>query len=99
MIRRQATHWVIWSYSRTPTSGWPQSWAAWPRTVGAAGPVCFLEGGYDPELMGRSIVATVRGLAGEAVGFAPGVTPLEHAAVVAALRVKAPNWGADLPSR
>ena len=67
--------------------------------VGAAGPVCFLEGGYDPEMLGRSVVATVRGLAGESVGFVPAVSALEHAAVVAALRAQAPHWGADLPSR
>ena len=64
----------------------------------AAGPVCFLEGGYDPEMLGRSVVATVRGLAGEPVAFAPAATPLEHAAVVAAVRVQARYWGADLPS-
>jgi acetoin utilization deacetylase AcuC-like enzyme len=68
------------------------------ESVGAAGPVCFLEGGYDPQMLAWSVVATIKGLADERVEFAPAVTPLEHAAVAAALRAQASHWGADLRS-
>ena len=33
--------------------------------TGAAGPLCFLEGGYVPEMMAASVVATLKGLGGE----------------------------------
>ena len=79
-------------------------WMAWElgrlaEAVGAAGPICFLEGGYDPERLGRSVVATVKGLTGEPVAFAPVAAPVEVGAVAAALRVQAPYWGADLLPR
>jgi acetoin utilization deacetylase AcuC-like enzyme len=37
--------------------------------LGAGGPVCFLEGGYNPGMMGASISGTLRGLAGEEVAL------------------------------
>ena len=60
--------------------------------LGAAGPVCFLEGGYDPELMAHSVVATVRGLQGVEPPFVPEVQPAEEAAVSATLEAVRSYW-------
>lgn len=57
--------------------------------LGAAGPICFLEGGYDPKLLAGSVVRTVQGLAGLPVEFNPEITEADRrevAASVAALR-------------
>jgi acetoin utilization deacetylase AcuC-like enzyme len=66
--------------------------AAMAEELGAAGPVCFLEGGYDPELMARSVVATIRGLQGDEPLFVPEVEPAEEAAVSAALESVRSYW-------
>ncbi len=60
--------------------------------AGAAGPICFLEGGYVPDMMAASIVATVRGLAGDMPEFSPAVTADERADVREALEEIKPYW-------
>jgi acetoin utilization deacetylase AcuC-like enzyme len=60
--------------------------------TGAAGPLCFLEGGYVPEMMAPSIVATLMGLQGEAPPFTPTVTPDERADVRETLEEIRPYW-------
>jgi acetoin utilization deacetylase AcuC-like enzyme len=60
--------------------------------LGAAGPVCFLEGGYDPRRMAASIVLTVKGLRGESVEFEPRVTVGEERGVSAAVEAIRPYW-------
>jgi acetoin utilization deacetylase AcuC-like enzyme len=60
--------------------------------VGAAGPVCFLEGGYSPSMLARSVVATVRGLGGDMPEFNPAVTADERADVREALEEVKPYW-------
>jgi acetoin utilization deacetylase AcuC-like enzyme len=60
--------------------------------TGAAGPVCFLEGGYAPEMLAQSVVATIRGLSGELPEFAPVVTADERADVREALEEIKPYW-------
>ncbi|MCE5253958.1 MAG: histone deacetylase [Actinomycetia bacterium] len=63
------------------------------QELGAAGPVCFLEGGYVPQMMSASIVATLRGLMGESPSFEPAVLPDERADVREALEEIKPYWG------
>ena len=60
--------------------------------VGAAGPLCFLEGGYRPEVMARSIVATLRGLRGELPAFDPRPSSDEEADVRETLEELRPYW-------
>jgi acetoin utilization deacetylase AcuC-like enzyme len=60
--------------------------------LGAAGPLCFLEGGYSPDMLAASVVATVRGLAGEVPGFQPSVSADERADVREALEEIKPYW-------
>jgi acetoin utilization deacetylase AcuC-like enzyme len=60
--------------------------------TGAAGPVCFLEGGYSPEMMAASVVATVKGLGGDMPEFAPPVSSDERADVREALEEIKPYW-------
>ena len=60
--------------------------------TGAAGPLCFLEGGYSPQMMAGSVVATVRGLGGEMPEFAPAVSADEKADVREALEEVKPYW-------
>jgi acetoin utilization deacetylase AcuC-like enzyme len=60
--------------------------------VGAAGPVCFLEGGYSPAMLSGSVVATIKGLGGESPEFAPAVSPDERADVREALEEVKPFW-------
>jgi acetoin utilization deacetylase AcuC-like enzyme len=60
--------------------------------VGAAGPVCFLEGGYSPSMLAASVVATIRGLGGELPEFSPAVTVDERADVREALEEVKPYW-------
>lgn len=62
------------------------------RESGAAGPLCFLEGGYVPEMISASIVATLRGMSGEAPEFEPTVSPDERADVREALEEIKPYW-------
>lgn len=64
---------------------------------GAVGPVCFLEGGYDPGGVAEAVVATVRGLAGEVPQeFSPSPTSAEEQAVYETVRHAAPFWGGAL---
>ena len=60
--------------------------------IGAAGPVCALEGGYVPEMEARSIVATLRGMQGEKPEFERTATTDEHADVREALEEARPYW-------
>lgn len=62
------------------------------QEVGAAGPLCFLEGGYSPSLLAASVVATIRGLGGDLPAFAPAVSPDERADVREALEEVKPYW-------
>jgi acetoin utilization deacetylase AcuC-like enzyme len=62
------------------------------RELGASGPLCFLEGGYVPEMMAASVVATIRGMSGESPAFAPKVTPDERADVRETLEEIKPYW-------
>ena len=58
----------------------------------AAGPVFFLEGGYVPEMMAASVVATLRGVSGELPEFSPSATPDERADVRETLEELKPYW-------
>ena len=60
--------------------------------VGASGPLCFLEGGYVPEMAARSILATIRGLQGEFPHFEPTASAEERADVREALEEARPHW-------
>jgi acetoin utilization deacetylase AcuC-like enzyme len=60
--------------------------------TGAAGPICFLEGGYVPEMMAQSVVSTIVGLRGEAPEFAPAVSEDERADVRETLEEIKPYW-------
>lgn len=62
------------------------------RDVGVPGPVCFLEGGYVPDMLADSIVATLRGLLGDTPPFSPAATPDESADVREALEEAKPYW-------
>lgn len=62
--------------------------------LGAEGPLLFLEGGYSPEMLSSSIVATLRGLAGDEPIFRRTVSAAEKQDVdraVSALRAFWPN--------
>jgi acetoin utilization deacetylase AcuC-like enzyme len=61
--------------------------------VGAAGPVCTLEGGYDPPLLADAIVATLEGLRGDPAP-APGseASADDRAAVGEASNALASHW-------
>ena len=60
--------------------------------VGAAGPLCFLEGGYSPDMLAASVVATVRGFGGELPEFHPPVSADERADVRETLEEIKPYW-------
>jgi len=60
--------------------------------AGAAGPICFLEGGYSPQMMAASVVATVKGLTGDLPAFAPAVSADERADVRETLEEIKPYW-------
>ena len=60
--------------------------------TGAAGPLCFLEGGYVPEMMARSVVATITGLEGQSPAFSPVATEDERADVRETLEEIKPHW-------
>ncbi len=62
------------------------------RDVGAAGPVCFLEGGYDPRRLAQGILLTVRGLEGEEVVFEPQAGREEQAAVETTVKQLRAYW-------
>ncbi len=58
----------------------------------ASGPLCFLEGGYVPEMMAASVAATLKGLSGESPEFEPAVTEDERADVRETLEEIKPYW-------
>lgn len=60
--------------------------------LGAAGPLCFLEGGYRPDLLAGSVVATLRGLGGELPQFEPVPSADEEADVRETLEELKPFW-------
>jgi acetoin utilization deacetylase AcuC-like enzyme len=60
--------------------------------TGAAGPLCFLEGGYVPEMMAKSVAATLEGLSGDAPSFTPAVTADERADVRETVEEIKPYW-------
>jgi acetoin utilization deacetylase AcuC-like enzyme len=62
------------------------------QEIGAAGPVCFLEGGYVPEMAARSIVATLKGLQGEKPEFDKVASAEEKADIREALEEAKPYW-------
>jgi acetoin utilization deacetylase AcuC-like enzyme len=62
------------------------------QETGAAGPLCFLEGGYVPHMVAASIVATLKGLAGDSPPFEPAVSDGERKDVLAALENVRPYW-------
>jgi acetoin utilization deacetylase AcuC-like enzyme len=62
------------------------------RETGAAGPVCFLEGGYVPDMEAKSIVATVKGLQGARPEFERTASAGEKADIREALEEAKPFW-------
>jgi acetoin utilization deacetylase AcuC-like enzyme len=62
------------------------------RELGASGPLCFLEGGYMPEMAAASIVATLKGLQGEVPAFERPASAEERADVREALEEIKPYW-------
>jgi acetoin utilization deacetylase AcuC-like enzyme len=62
------------------------------QEVGAAGPLCFLEGGYVPEMAARSILATIRGLLQEKPVFERTASKEERADVREALEEAKAHW-------
>jgi acetoin utilization deacetylase AcuC-like enzyme len=62
------------------------------QEAGAAGPICFLEGGYSPEMLAASVIATVKGLDGDAPEFQPSVSADERADVRETLEEIKPYW-------
>ena len=60
--------------------------------TGAAGPLCFLEGGYSLDMLAASVVATVKGLGGEEPEFQPSVSADERADVRETLEEIKPYW-------
>jgi len=62
------------------------------QEVGAAGPLCFLEGGYVPSMVAASIVATLRGLSGETPPFERVVSDAGRADVQEALEAVSAYW-------
>jgi acetoin utilization deacetylase AcuC-like enzyme len=60
--------------------------------VGAAGPLCFLEGGYAPSLVAESIVATLRGLTDGSPGFEHPISDNERAEVETTINELRPFW-------
>jgi len=60
--------------------------------LGATGPLFFLEGGYVPELMAASVVATIRGAIGDVPSFDPQSTPDERADVRETFEEVRPYW-------
>lgn len=68
------------------------SLAALALELEAAGPLCFLEGGYVPEMMSASVLATLKGLSGESPVFEPKASTDERADVREALEEVRPYW-------
>lgn len=66
--------------------------AALCRETGASGPLCFLEGGYSPEMAAQSILATLRGMQGDMPSFERTASAEERADVREALEEARANW-------
>jgi acetoin utilization deacetylase AcuC-like enzyme len=62
------------------------------KELGAFGPLCFLEGGYVPQMMAQSVVATVEGLGGSLPGFEPEADADERADVRETVEELKPYW-------
>ncbi len=62
------------------------------QTTGAAGPLCFLEGGYVPRMMAASVVATLKGMEGDEPDFERSVSAAEKDYVEEALAQARPFW-------
>ncbi len=62
------------------------------RETSAAGPLCFLEGGYVPRMMAASVVATLRGMEGDAPDFERAVSASERGDVEEAIAQSRPFW-------
>ena len=60
--------------------------------MGTCGPLCFLEGGYVPEMAAKSIVATIRGMQGEKPEFERIPSKEERADVREALEEAKAHW-------
>jgi acetoin utilization deacetylase AcuC-like enzyme len=80
------------TFSRTAFQWMAARLVQMAEEVGAVGPICFLEGGYSPEMLSQSVAATIRGLGGELPEFAPAVTADERADVREALEEIKPYW-------
>jgi acetoin utilization deacetylase AcuC-like enzyme len=66
--------------------------AALCRETGACGPLCFLEGGYSPEMAAQSILATLLGMQGDMPPFERTASAEERADVREALEEARPHW-------
>ena len=64
--------------------------------IGALGPLCFLEGGYVPDMMSASVVATIAGLRGDAPPFEQAPSAGEEKSVRKTLEELKPFWGGAL---
>jgi acetoin utilization deacetylase AcuC-like enzyme len=62
------------------------------QEIEAAGPLVFLEGGYVPDMLAASIVATLKGLQGELPQLDPVATADERADVRETLEEVKPYW-------
>ena len=60
--------------------------------LGAAGPVCFLEGGYEPAMVAECAVRTVQGLAGRPVEFEPDITEADRAQIAPTVEALRDSW-------
>jgi acetoin utilization deacetylase AcuC-like enzyme len=79
-------------FSRTSFRWMAARLAQLAEEAGAAGPLCFLEGGYVPEMMAKSVAATLEGLSGDAPSFTPAVTADERADVRETVEEIKPYW-------
>ncbi|OFW59660.1 MAG: hypothetical protein A2133_00950 [Actinobacteria bacterium RBG_16_64_13] len=61
--------------------------------IGAFGPLCFLEGGYVPEMMSASVVATIAGLLGDTPSFERAPSAGDEKSVHRTLEELKPFWG------
>lgn len=79
-------------FSQTAFQWMAASLRALCEELGAAGPLFFLEGGYSPEMMAASVVATLKGAMGDTPSFEPQVTADELADVRETLEELKPYW-------
>lgn len=79
-------------FSRASFQWMAASLLALTQEVGGAGPLCFLEGGYVPDMLAASIVATLKGLLGESPPLERVVSDAERGDVGEALEEVRPYW-------